>query len=193
MAGQNASATFPVTTAGQRVQIEASGNTYNPTPKVCLIRPDGSIETSWYGNITPTTRTFNTIGTWKILVDPRVRSAGSIKITALDVPADADGGNLSLDGTPTTVTTTSSGQNGKVSIVNSVAGSRVQLQSLGSTYAKPPLMTLLAPNGSTVASWYGNAFRDTATLLEVGTYTRQDRPGRRDDRCDDDQGLVGRC
>ena len=32
-------------------------------------------------------------------------------------------------------------------------------------------MSLLAPNGSAVDTWYGNAFRDTVTLSEVGTYT----------------------
>ncbi len=90
--------------------------------------------TRWYGNLTKT-RTSTRLGTWTIQVDPRGRSAGSITVTATDV-TDVDGGNLNLNGTPTTVTTIRSDQNGKVSIVNSVAGSRVMIESLGSTYAQ---------------------------------------------------------
>ena len=134
-----------------------------------MIAPDGSTSTSWNGNAT-STRTYNTIGTWKVLVDPRARSAGSINVTAIDM-ADIDGGNLNLNGTPTTVTNLTGGQNAKVSIVSSVAGSRVMIESLGSTYSQPPLVSLLAPNGSAVASWYGNALREPMTLAEVGTYT----------------------
>lgn len=169
--GQNASATFQVTSVGQKIQTETSGNTYQQTPKFSLVRPDGRIEMSWYGNTIPTVRTFNQTGTWTVVLDPRYRSAGSIKMTMIDVAADVDGGNLNLNGTPTTLTTTGSGQNAKVSIVNAVAGSRVQLQSLGSTYSTNPSVSLLAPNGSPVATWTGNGFRDTTVLSEVGTYT----------------------
>ena len=174
--GQNGFTTFAGTT-GQRVLIQSSNA--SPVFGCCgltwwLEAPDGSrVGSTFYPNYTLNTIALPQTGTYKVIVDPSDALVGSIDFKAWNVPADADAGTLSLNGTAKTVTTGTPGQNGFTTFTAG-ANQRVLIQS---SNASPAFgccgltWWLQAPDGSRVGStFYPNYTLNTITLPQAGTY-----------------------
>jgi subtilisin family serine protease len=171
--GQNARLTFSGQPGG-RISIKLSGSTV-PASYVSLLKPDGNI----LGNRTyvGTAASFidkvvlPSAGTYTILVDPLAAATGSMTVTMYEVPPDA-GGPVAFD-SPTAMTATTPGQNGRFTF-NGTAGQRVSLKlssvTIGGTY-----VSLLKADGTAVGgkTYTGTAgsFVDTRTLPAVGSYT----------------------
>jgi len=88
-------------------------------------------------------------GTYSINIDPADSSTGQITLTLYDVPADPTA-SITIGGSPVTVTTTTPGQNAKLTF-SGTAGQRVNLQMTGVTIpwalvtmANPTLGALVA-------------------------------------------------
>ncbi len=178
-ANENALITFSGT-ANQRVSLALSGVSIWMSD-VSIRKPDGS------DLVSPTvvfssgkfieTRTLPTTGTYTIFVDPFGSASGSMTLQLFDVPADA-GGSIIPGGGAVTVTTGTPGQDARLTFSGS-QGQRVSVKATGSNMtAQGAYVSILKPDGSTLASSYPNLvtnsamrFLDTATLPSTGTYT----------------------
>jgi hypothetical protein len=178
-AGQNAVLSF-AGTAGRRVSARLTAVTMAKA-NVTIRKPDGTTLSSVSSVGTAggfiDVKSLPVTGTYSVLVDPQTTSTGSMTVTLYDVPADVTA-STSPGGQPVTVTTTTPGQNAKVTFPGS-AGEVVNLAMSGVTMAtaatsgvkvsilKPDGTTLVAPvsfgtNGATIA---GKA------LTVTGNYT----------------------
>jgi len=153
---------------GHRAAIGVSGVTggsllvsvYGPFGTVAqssFIFADGFVETV----LLPVT------GTYTIVFDPQTANATSGTLTVYDVPADI-GGTLPFE-TPTDVTVTVPGQNGRKTFAG-VAGHRVSLEQTNFS-CFTATTSILDPLGLSLASTCGGTFIDTVTLSTTGTYT----------------------
>jgi hypothetical protein len=172
--GQNARLTFSGA-ASQRVSLKLSSVTMTQV-QVSIIKPDASVL------VTPVTvgatgafidvKTLPVAGTYTIVVDPTTTNTGSATLTLYDVPADFAGG-ISVGGAPVTVTTTTPGQNAKLTFTGSATQKiSLQISSVTMTQAKvsiinPDATTLVAP----VTVGATGTFISGKTLPQSGTYS----------------------
>jgi subtilisin family serine protease len=172
--GQNARVTFSGT-AGQRISLKLSGVTAS-LAFVSILKPDGSALAS------PTylgpsggfvdTRTLPAAGTYTILFDPQYAATGSVTLTLYDVPADA-GGPIAPNGTSTSISTSTPGQNGRLTF-NGTAGQRITLKISGVSYTSA-FVSIVRPDGAAVGTnafiGTGGGFIDTRSLPVTGAYS----------------------
>jgi YD repeat-containing protein len=162
-------------TALQRASLKV--NSFSMTSCVVVIyNPDGTAlaATTFYANggvldtpLLPAT------GTYTILIDPPSTNTGSIDFTlynATDVT-----GTITPGGAAVTVTTTTPGQNARLSFL-ATAGQRVSLQFSDSTFGGCYAVydVIKSPDGATLASsgfCTATGFVDTVTLPVAGYYT----------------------
>jgi hypothetical protein len=178
-ANENALITFSGT-ANQRISLALSGVSIWMSD-VSIRKPDGSDLVSpmvvFASGKFIDTRTLPTSGTYTIFVDPFGSASGSVTLALFDVPPDA-GGPITPGGDAVTVTTGTPGQDARLTF-SGTQGQRVSVKATGSNMtAQGAYVSLLKPDGSTLASSYPNLvtnsamrFLDTATLPSAGTYT----------------------
>ena len=176
--GDDAAVTFDGT-AGQRVSLKLSNVTIGSSgccsTKVSILKPDGTTL------IAPTNvgtsggfidaATLPASGSYTILVDPQGTATGSITLTLYDVLPDVTSA-IVVGGAGVTVTTTTPGQNAKLTF-NGTAAQRVSLKvapvccSTKVSILKPDGTTLVAP--TTIGTSGGLV--EPATLPVTGNYT----------------------
>jgi len=159
--------------AGQRVFVDVTDRTLTAAqlrrfdPAVTTVASvGGGLYGHWYIDTTVLPRA----GTYTVLVDPSVTYTGNVTFTLYNVPADATG-TIAANATPATVTTTTPGQNGRLTF-SGTAGHRVALtaSNLAITVAN---VQILAPDGSAVAPIYLpslNYSTDAVALPTTGLY-----------------------
>jgi hypothetical protein len=151
-ASQNARVTFSGT-AGQSVSLKMK---YAPatccTANVTLLKPDGTILNSPIGVGTVEkfmdARTLPVTGVYTILVDPQGTSTGTMTLNLYLVPGDVTA-TITPGGPPVTVTTTSAGQNARLTF-NGTAGDGIVL-TVGPTCCATTV-SILKPDGTTLVS-----------------------------------------
>jgi hypothetical protein len=170
--GQNAKATF-TGTSGQRVSLKIGPTCCSL--KVTIKKPDGTnlVAATSIGSSGGfiDTKTLPANGTYAIVVDPQSSTVGAATLTLYLVPADVVS-SITPGGAPVTVTTTTPGQNAKVTFAGT-SGQRVALKvaptccSLTVTIQKPDGTNLVAAT----AIGTSGGFIDTKSLPVGGTYT----------------------
>ena len=169
--GQTARYTFSGT-SGQWVSLGFTSVTLTTTT-VTLLKPDGTFLTSASvgtggGGLEPPT-TLPTTGTYTIVVDPAGVYTGNITLTLMSYLS----GTLNLDGTATTATISTVGQNA----LYTFSGTAGQWVSVGFTSVTIPVayVTLYKPDGTyltaTSIGTAGGALDLSAALPTTGTYT----------------------
>jgi hypothetical protein len=176
--GQNGTATF-TGTAGQRISLNV-GSTVTQV-KVSILNPDATtlvvpVIVSAAGTfIDP--KLLAQSGTYTIVVDPQSSYTGTVTLTLYDVPADVST-TISPGGAAVTVTTTTPGQNARLTF-GGTAGQRVSLLlsnvTIGGAVFAGSKVSVLKPDGTALVSPSGvttnGTFIDTRTLPVSGTYT----------------------
>lgn len=169
--GQRARYTF-TGIAGQWVNLGLSSVSITSST-VSMLKPDGTtlvstgISTSG-GSLDPTT-ILPTTGTYTLVVDPGSTYTGSMTLTL----SAALSGSITLDGASVPLSLTRIGQTARYTF----SGTSGQWVSLGltSVTVTSATVTLLAPNGSTLASTSvgtgGGGLEPASTLPTTGTYT----------------------
>lgn len=116
-----------------------------------------------------------TTGTYSLYVDPQSTYVGSVPVTL--TPITDVSGTIVPGGSPVTVTTTTPGQNAKLTFTGS-ANQRVSLAMTNSTYPYVGTFSALSirkPDGTTLASvgftFESTVYLDVQTLPMAGTYT----------------------
>jgi RHS repeat-associated protein len=173
--GQDMKLTFSGT-AGRRISLLTSGVTW--TNGCCqtlkILNPDGStlVDSYDYPNRFVDVVTLPQTGTYTIIYDP-VSQTGSLTFTLYDVPPDPSSA-ITPGGAPVTLTTTTPGQNMKLTFSGSV-GKRISLLTSGASGFSGccQYLKILNPDGSELVSsyFYPNRFVDVQTLSKKGTYT----------------------
>ncbi len=176
--GQNAVLTFGGT-QGQRASLKITGVTLtggNGYAYIYLKKPDNSTLAQVFtlGSGFIDMQTLPTTGTYSVLVDPTGANVGSATLNLYDVPADITG-PIIPGGAAVTVTTTTPGQNARLTFVGT-AGQRISLKITGISltggngYA---YIYLKKPDNSTLAQVFtlGSGFIDVQTLPTTGTYS----------------------
>jgi hypothetical protein len=175
--GQNIVLGMPAT-AGQKVAILISGPAFSGSMKIT--RPDAtsmltkSFTTS--GAFVDTTAVTIT-GTNTVKIDPTGAAFGAVTVTAYNVPADATGTPITVDGAASRVTATVPGQNGSVTFT-ATAQDAVKITassvSTGTSTCCGAKVSVIGPLGTTVLlprSVGTNGGNWTMTLPSTGTYT----------------------
>ncbi|WP_461022372.1 VWD domain-containing protein, partial [Thalassiella azotivora] len=123
--------------AGQRIQLQTSGNTYGTSystePVWSLRAPDGSTVFSGRDAALVDTRVLPQSGTYRFALDPQGATTGSLAVQVWSVPADLDAGQVLVDGAATIVPVLHRGQNAWTTF-EAAAGQRIQLQTSGNTF-----------------------------------------------------------
>jgi RHS repeat-associated protein len=173
--GQDMKLTFSGT-AGRRISLLTSGVTW--TNGCCqtlkIMNPDGStlVDSYDYPNRFVDVVTLPQTGTYTIIYDP-VSQTGSLTFTLYDVPPDPSSA-ITPGGAPVTLTTTTPGQNMKLTFSGSV-GQRISLLTSGASGFSGccQYLKIFNPDGSELVSSYNypNRFVDVQTLAKKGTYT----------------------
>jgi hypothetical protein len=175
--GQNARVTF-AGTAGQVVSLQLTGVTIGSSvlsgTVVSILRPDSLVLASTTVGTNGgfiDSKTLPVTGTYTILIDPQGANTGNITLALADVPVDVTG-TMVAGGAPLIVTTTTSGQDARISFSGS-SGQRVSLQ-VGSNCCLAQF-SILNPDGSALAGpttfGTGGGFIDAKTLPVTGDYT----------------------
>lgn len=174
-AGRNVWMSFSGT-AGQRVSLKLSNNTYAGITHVSINKPDGTYLVartpfSTSGKFIETL-TLPDTGTYKIYIDPFGDSTGAIT-TALYTVVDATG-TITIDGPSLPVTLSTPGQNGRYTFTGNT-GQQITLRMTSVTIPGTNTVSLLNPDGTALVSYYNfttsGGFIDTKTLPATGTYT----------------------
>jgi hypothetical protein len=117
------------------------------------------------------TFTLPVTGTYTIVVNPRVDEVGGLTFALGAVPANT---GATAIGTPTTVTTTTIGEN-PVRSFAATAGQQVTLTVTGNSMIDEGVdLTVFNPSGGSVAALFvgsASGFRTAFTLAVTGTYT----------------------
>jgi subtilisin family serine protease len=171
--GQNARLMF-VGSPGQRISMQLSSVTMSMA-LVSVLKPDGSALFSSTSVGTSgkfvDTRELPSAGTYTILIDPQGAVTGSATLKLYDVPADA-GGPIVPGGSPVSISTTTPGQNGRLSF-EGTAGQRVSVKISSVTFSSS--VSLLRADGTAVGNatsvGTGGGLLDTRSLPAAGTYT----------------------
>ena len=159
-------------TEGQRVAINATNvnGALGVTANVHLYTPFGAIlkTQNVQTNAFLDTVTLRWTGTYTVVFDPLTSAAMSGTLRVITVPADITG--PIAFGTPLPVTTNVAGQNARLTFTGT-AGHRLSLNQAGFN-CFTSTTSILAPNGTVVATSCGGNFIDTtAPLAATGTYT----------------------
>src|SRR5919204_251573 len=170
---ENGTATFSGT-AGRSISLKISSVTIS-SALVSILKPDGTalVAASSFGTAGKfiDRTTLPVTGTYTILVDPQGTAIGGATLTLYDVPADVTG-SITPGGAAVTVTTTTPGQNAKVTF-SGTAGRRISLK-VGPTCCSLKV-SILKPDGTALvaATAIGTAggFIDVKSLTVTGTYT----------------------
>jgi hypothetical protein len=179
--GQNALLTF-TGTAGQRVSGLISDVDY-ASAKIKILNPDSSLLFSpalgfGHGGNFLEPKTLPANGVYTVVVDPGLAAAGSATVQFFLTAADASGtitACTSLPCTATTTSTTTPGQNAKLTF-NGTTGQRISVLAGNSTYGTPVKVSVLKPDNSNLFNpslTVGgvDAFGDVQTLDTTGVYT----------------------
>jgi YD repeat-containing protein len=164
--------------AGQRVSFGISSGTMG-WAQISVLTPSGTnlMAPTWVnGSGFIDTKILPITGTYSIVIDPEDANTGSINVQLYDVPPDFSG-TLTAGGSSLTVTTTTPGQNGRITFQAS-ANEKVFLVASSVMISGTSwwsLLSILKPDGSTLLSpiWVngnGKTF-DTITLPASGLYT----------------------
>ena len=151
-ASQNARLTFSGT-AGQAISMKMK---YAPatccTANVSILKPDGTILVSPIGVGTVEkfmdAKTLPVTGTYTVLVDPQGTSTGTMTVTLYLVPADVSA-TITPGGPPVTVTTTSAGQNARLTFAGTAGDGLVV--TIGPACCATAV-SILKPDGTTLVS-----------------------------------------
>jgi YD repeat-containing protein len=169
--GQNARFTF-TGTAGRRISL--GGGWTAGWALASIINPDGTnlINPSWgSGGIYFDVRTLPADGTYTILIDPENGNTGNITLTLYDVPPDPAAA-ITPGGPPVTVTTTTPGQNARLTF-DGAAGQSVSI-NLGNGSMGWVLVSVVKPDGTNLINptWMiGGGSFNPVTLPAAGAYT----------------------
>lgn len=174
--GQNVTLTFNGT-AGQRVSLGVSGNTYGYVSwdalDVRVKDPSGAQLGSAGMNTTTSTAFVDTMtlpvnGTYTVTLDPPLMRTGSATFTLYDVVDITD--TITV-GSTVTKSNTVPGQNVRLAFAGT-AGQKVSvvMTHSGPNMAGTPSYSILRPDGSRLAG-IGNSFIDATTIPANGTYT----------------------
>jgi YD repeat-containing protein len=158
-------------TTGQRISLHMPSTTMLASQIVTIVNPDGS---ELFDNVWPNGNFIDTLtlpyaGTYTIVIDPTGSQTGSLNLTLYDVPPDVTG--TAVPGGPAvSVTTTTPGQNAKVSFSGTV-GQRVSL-GLSETMGWA-LVSIVKPDGLNLitSSRINNGLFDVRVLPATGAYT----------------------
>lgn len=161
-------------TAGERVSV-ALTNVSILISQVSIVSPSGSTLSSTYvgtgGGLVDATA-LPVTGAYTVNVAPLASSTGSMTVQLFDVLPDATA-TTSPGGSPVSVTTTTPGQNARVTF-NGSANQRISVQVSNATFSFAQL-SILKPDGSTLGNARfigpGATFIDTTSLPGAGTYT----------------------
>ena len=164
-------------TAGQRVSFGISNGTMG-WAQISVLSPNGTnlVTPTWVnGSGLIDTKTLPSTGTYTIVIDPENTNTGSLNLQIYDVPADISG-TLTAGGSALTVTTTTPGQNARITFQGSSSEQVFLIASsvaIGGTGWSQ--LSIVKPDGSTLVSptWVngnGKTF-DTVTLPSSGAYT----------------------
>ena len=170
--GQNARITFEGQ-AGQRISLKIGPATLSAA-NVSIAKPDGStlVANALFGSAGTfiDTRTLPVTGTYAITIDPQGTATGSATLTLYEVPAEASGSMTA--GAPLTISTTTPGQNARVTF-DGRAGQAISLR-FSSVTVSSSYVSILRPDGTTLVSqtFVTSVGRTiTATLPTDGSYT----------------------
>lgn len=175
--GQNAQVTFSGV-AGQRVALNVNfGSGLTSCNDLSIQNPDGTAlfgetltcSSSYFTDV----RVLPATGTYVVKVNPREDSVGSATLTLYNVPPDVMA-TLAPGGSPVTVTTTTPGQNARVTF-SGVAGQRVALNvSFGSGLTSCNDLSIQNPDGTAllgeVLTCSSSYFTDVRVLPATGAY-----------------------
>jgi subtilisin family serine protease len=170
--GQNARLTFTAT-AGQRVSLKITSSTY-ASSSVSILKPDGITS---LGSVLPLggsgfldTKTLAIAGTYTVLVDPKTTAVGGLTLTLYDVPADVTE-PIVAGGAPVSVTTTTPGQNARLTFTGSA--SQAVTLTVSSNTVPNLKVSILKPDGTTLKTLlvFTASGTTTATLPVAGSYT----------------------
>jgi YD repeat-containing protein len=163
-------------TAGQKVSLKLSNNTYAGSTYVSINKPDGTylLNRTTFGAsgkfIEPVT--LPDTGTYKIYIDPNGDSTGAITATLYSV-VDATG-TMTIDGPSLPVTLTTPGQNGRLTF-SGAAGQQITLRMTSVTIPGATTVNILNPDGTALVNFYNlstsGGFIDSKTLPVTGTYS----------------------
>ncbi|MEU7898266.1 polymorphic toxin-type HINT domain-containing protein [Nonomuraea sp. NPDC049152] len=179
--GQNGSVTFTGAT-GKRVFTKLQ---ISPVPPSCgiavrLLKPDGT-ELAKNACISKAAEYLDTValpadGAYTLAIDPKDAYSGTVTVTVVDVPADAQK-SATVGGPDVAVTTTKAGQNAAVTFPVT-AGQSVKITMVDETYAASCVSTeLLPPTGARLwTSCMSKGTNRTTTLTAAGTYTFRINP-----------------
>ena len=174
-AGQNMALTFEGT-AGQAVSLNVTNPSISTSSDVIIRDPNGvalrtltSIGSS--GSFIDPVNLPET-GVYTVYVDPHGTSVGEVTLTLYTVAGDITG-NISPDGTPTTVTTITPGQNALLSFTGS-ANQRVFLHFYDASISTQSWVKIISPDGTVLNSKrvYQDII-DVQTLVVTGEHTIQ--------------------
>jgi YD repeat-containing protein len=179
VAGQDARLSF-TGTAGQKILMYVT-NVTNPSARVILVQPDGTTPAAFNINNNPPGQTFlmdvqtlTMSGTYQVWVQHNQTNVGSETFQIFSQPADITG-TIAIDGQAVTTTTTTVGQDARLSFT-ATAGQRIVVYATNAT--NTATLNLVQPNGTTQTS---SSFccggttadaptLDTQVLATSGTY-----------------------
>src|SRR5579859_5624668 len=175
--GQNATLTVSVT-AGQKFSVNLSSNTYSPATACFLTATDPSGNTVANGNCgsgsSPIFVSAATAGAYNLFIDPQGMTLGTATF-ALVSNNDVTG-TIAIDGSPVTVTTTTAGQDARVTF-SGTAGQRIFVRASSVTNPSATLALVTPANTTQASTPIGSSpagqvfFIDTQVLPTTGTYT----------------------
>jgi YD repeat-containing protein len=158
-------------TAGQRVFINTSNNTYGyHLPTLTLLSPFGATVASGVGGGYIDTVTLPQTGTYTILANPST-TTGSITLSTYSVPPDLTG-TIAIGGSPVTVTP-SVGQNADLTF-SGTSGQTISLTETNVTDTTEPYVSVLNPDGTTLegpTTMGSGSMLPGTTISQTGTYT----------------------
>lgn len=176
--GQSPQAVFSGTgTLADRISIELRDSRFVGSYALYLRGPDEQVVNSiWtYNSYFLDTLLLPGPGNYRIVVGPSypVGSTGSVTLKLNKVPFDVTS-NITINGSPVSVTTTTAGQNASLSF-SGTAGQQISLSLNGNTIPGRTSVYLRGPVGGQLAvtsiDQGGTGVINTVTLPETGTYT----------------------
>ena len=171
--GEVAVRTFPTTSAGGRVTLSVSGNTFVGGVDLTIRDANGTTVGSLFVSQPTGFRDVFVLpvaGTYTITIDPRDQQTGSLTFLLAGVPENT--GTTAI-GSATSVSTTVVGENA-VRSFSATAGQLVTLSVSGNTFLGGVDLTVRNPSNGVVGSLFVSqptGFRDVFVLPVAGTYT----------------------
>lgn len=156
-------------TSGQQISMVLNPVTIS-SGTVSIRNPDGTILASTSISTSGAfidARTLPSTGTYTIFISPSTASSGNVTITLHDVEEVT--GQIVAGGAAVTVTTSVPGQNASLTF-EGTAGQRVSMRPSGVTLSHSSSVTILRPDGTTLASDSVSNFIDAKILPVTGTY-----------------------